>query len=204
MQAKKVFLSIILLFITSQYITTNSINSGNYQEEIYEVDSTILIPKWTSSRWSISKELFHYIRNQLPEGKVILEMGSGWASGQFSKFYTVYSIEHNKKWVKKYNTNYIYAPIVDRWYNPKIIEKKLPKEYDLILVDGPTGSIGRNGFYTYLHLFNTDVIIIFDDVNVKENYDLMFNVSKKIKRKFKIYQGSFQRKFGVIEAKKQY
>ena len=72
--------------------------------------------EWTTCAWSISKELFDYIRKILPEGSTIVELGSGWASEQLSKYYTVYSIEHSEKWLDKYNTNYIYAPIKNNWY----------------------------------------------------------------------------------------
>jgi len=201
MQTKKIILSIIFLCAFSQYLPSKSIGTEDFLAEIHDFKAKVLIFKWISS-WSISKELFKYVRKILPKGKTMLEMGSGWASEQFSKHYTVYSVEHNKKWVGKYNTNYIYAPIVNRWYNPNILEKELPKEYDLILIDGPPGTIGRGGFYNNLHLFNTDVTIIFDDINRKAEYDLMVKVSKKIKRGFKIYKDSFRKKFGVIEAKK--
>lgn len=157
--------------------------------------------KWTTSAWSISKELFDFIRLILPEGKTILELGSGWATGQFAKFYTVYSVEHDHKWLYKYNYNYIYAPIKNNWYDPQILEKELPKEYDLILVDGPPGWIGRSGFYNYLHLFNTDAIIIFDDVNRKVEYNLMVNVANKLDREFSIFTDSFGKKFGVLGLK---
>jgi predicted O-methyltransferase YrrM len=117
--------------------------------------------------WSIDKELFDFIRSVLPEGKIMLELGSGWSSQKFSEYYTVYSIEHNEKWVGKYSTHYIYAPIKNGWYDISILSKKLPQSYDLILIDGPTGDIGRGGFYSHLDLFNTNVIMIFDDINRK-------------------------------------
>jgi len=154
------------------------------------------------ANWSISVELFNYVRDVLPRGKTMIELGSGWASGQFSKFYTVYSVEHDKKWVGKYNTNYIHAPIKNKWYDTNVLKKKLPKTYDLILVDGPPGFIGRGGFYKNLHLFNTDVTIIFDDVNRKAEHKLMENVSKKLNRPYKIFTDSSRKKFGVIAAKK--
>jgi len=154
---------------------------------------------WKNQLASIPKELFDHIRNVLPEGKTILELGSGWASQQLSEFYTVYSVEHDRWWVNKYNTNYIYAPIKNGWYDTKILEEQLPKTYDLILVDGPPGTIGRGGFYNNLHLFNTDAIIIFDDVNRKNDYEVMVNVEKALGRKATIYQGSFGKCFGVIE-----
>ena len=128
-------------------------------------DSDQNATKWTSDAWSISQEMFDYIRSVLDDGATLLELGSGWASGQLSKYYTVYSIEHDRRWLYKYNTNYIYAPIRNRWYDIEVLKKELPIHYDLILVDGPPGPIGRGKFYDYLDLFNTKVPIIFDDIN---------------------------------------
>jgi len=153
----------------------------------------------TFGGWSITKELFDFIRSELPEGKVLLELGSGWGSSQFSQYYTVYSIEHNPRWLGKYNTNYIHVPIKNKWYNPEILKKKLPDNYDLILVDGPPGFIGRNGFYTHLNLFNTDLTIIFDDVDRKTEYELMIRVGQKLQRNIVILNSDeSHKKFGVI------
>ena len=155
--------------------------------------------KWIKSNWSISEDLFNYIRRILPEGRTILELGSGWGTGQLSKFYTVYSIEHDKRWLDKYDSNYIYASIKNRWYDAEILRKELPKKYDLILVDGPTGGIGRGGFYQNLDLFNTDVVMIFDDVHRQEEYDLMVTVATELNKKFTVSdQDKYGRKFGVV------
>lgn len=149
--------------------------------------------------WAISKTLFDFIRLILPEGKTLLELGSGWGSGQFSQYYTVYSIEHSPKWLGKYNTNYIYVPIKGKWYNPAILKEKLPENYDLILVDGPPGFIGRHGFCTYLNLFKTDLTIVFDDVHRKAEYQLMIQVGEKLQRDVEVFNSTHShKKFGVI------
>lgn len=161
----------------------------------------ILLPQTTLDNfggWSISKELFNYILQILPAGSTILELGSGWASGELSKNYTVYSIEHNKRWLNKYQTNYIYAPIVNNWYDTEVLKKELSLiQYDLILIDGPPGTIGRVGFYNNLNLFNTDVIMIFDDVNRPAEYNLLNNVALKLKKSFTIIKHK-EKHFGII------
>ena len=187
MQKKlKILVIMLIFFVTTRASTVHTSNNNTKQQ-------------WTNSAWSISQELFNFVRYVLPKGSTMVELGSGWASSQFSKFYTVYSVEHDKRWLNKYNTNYIYAPIVNRWYDPQTLEKELPQKYDLILVDGPLGTIGRGGFYKYLHLFNTDVIIIFDDVERQAEYNLMCNVSDALNRNFTIFTDSFGKKFGIID-----
>jgi len=116
--------------------------------------------------WTISQELFDWIRANLPDGKTILELGSGNGTIELLKHYEVYSVEHDQYWLDRaVGCNYIYAPIRDyneyKWYD--VSKLTLPEHYDLIIVDGPTGTIGRGGFIENINLFNTDVPIIIDD-----------------------------------------
>jgi len=119
--------------------------------------------------WTISKELYACIKDTLSSG-IILELGSGEGTKLLCESYTVHSIEHNPQWIGYAESNYIHAPIRQypdyKWYD---IDKLgfLP-DYDLLLVDGPTGSIGRWGFYKNIGLFNTDVPIILDDTHRPE------------------------------------
>lgn len=127
-------------------------------------------------------KLYGYILSLVSPGATILELGSGWASSELSRHLKVYSIEHDQNWLNKYKTNYIYAPIVDGWYSIEHLKGKLPASYDLILVDGPTGWIGRHKFFDNIHLFKTNVPIIFDDVNRDAEYKLMMKIAELLKR----------------------
>ncbi|MGE0009780.1 MAG: hypothetical protein AB7F19_04500 [Candidatus Babeliales bacterium] len=147
--------------------------------------------------WSISKELFDYITHLLPQGSTILELGSGWGTGELAKKYTMYSIENDSNWLHKYKSTYIFAPIIDGWYDTAVLSKQLPEKYDLILIDGPPAAIGRNKFYTNIHLFNTNVPMIFDDVNRPDEKALLTQVAAYLNRPFKICK-SRGKQFGVI------
>ena len=148
--------------------------------------------------WAISKTLFDFIYNFLEPGSRIIEMGSGWGTGELAKNFEMYSIEHDSQFLNIYNSNYISADIIEKfdndfpndtgWYNSDIIKKKLPKDYDLILVDGPPGVIGRSGFYRHLDLFRQDVPIILDDVNRKDELKLLKKVERKTGRKAIIHE----------------
>ncbi len=211
--SKNIVVPILLLsFVGKIYSSfdTTHISKEMFESILDELPNSKTIPitgeEWSPEEilrnfggWAVSKELFDFIRLILPEGKVLLELGSGWGSGQFSEHYTVYSIKHDRKWLGKYNTNYIYAPIRGRWYDPVILKEKLPDNYDLILVDGPPGPIGRHGFCTYLDLFKTDLPIIFDDVHRKAEYSLMIRVGQKLQRDVTIFNpGPRRKKFGII------
>lgn len=117
--------------------------------------------------WSFEPELYNFLINNLKEGSTILELGSGYGTEVLSKHYKMYSIEHNFKFIGKYNSTYIHAPMKGHWYDIDIVQHNLPTNYDCILVDGPVGSESKNriGFYEQIHLFDTSVMMIFDDTN---------------------------------------
>jgi hypothetical protein len=146
-------------------------------------------------------ESFHYwILDNLETGKTILEFGSGPGTILLSKKFNMNSIEHNSKWVNHCkDSNYIYAPIKEGWYDVHILTTELPKlTYDLILVDGPTGDIGRSKLIDNLHLLNTDVIIVFDDVNRPAELNLMKNIANKLHREYEIFHGN-NRHFAILK-----
>lgn len=148
--------------------------------------------------WAISESLYNYILALLSEGSSLLELGSGWGTGELAKKYTMHSIENDPAWVGKYNSHYIHAPIVNSWYDVAVLEKELPQiKYDLILVDGPWGTIGRIGFFHNIGLFNTNVPLIFDDVHRKDELELLKKVATYLNRPYEIFT-SKQKSFGVI------
>ena len=171
--------------------------------------------------WAIEESCFNLIKEILPEGKTILEMGSGYGTDILSKYYNMISVENQPEWVGKYNSNYIEVPIKNYekdtinteglfkdekeskytppdlpgehsltqigWYDYKILNEKIKDlKYDLILIDGPNGAIGRGGFLKHIDIFNTKVPIIFDDINREAERKMMERVSEIIDRPFNI------------------
>lgn len=120
--------------------------------------------------WSIDQQVYDFIISNLPKGSTILELGSGYGTEVLSKNYTMYSIEHDKRFVGKYKSTYIHAPMVEGWYDKSVLETKLEAlrgKYELILVDGPIGneSNSRIGFYENISMFDTDLLMVFTDTN---------------------------------------
>lgn len=118
--------------------------------------------------WSVDKELFDFIIKSFKHGSTMLEFGSGNATQEFCKYFKVYSIEHNPKWILDNGSHYIYAPLKNGWYDLETV--KIPK-YDFVLVDAPPNK-NRKNFIHHFDKFNTDVPFIFDDVNRKGDYEL--------------------------------
>ena len=148
--------------------------------------------------WAISEQLFDWMVDNIPKSSTILELGSGTGTIELAKHFNMISIEHDHKWLNKAKSHYIHAPIVDNWYDRKVLERDLIEPYDAILVDGPPAKYGRSGFYENLDLFLTDVPIIFDDVNRTEELELMKKVAKKLKKEAKVFQTE-DKYFGVIQ-----
>ena len=123
--------------------------------------------------WALPSKAFQWIENNIPFGRNIVELGSGHGSLRLSKNYRLWSIEHDEAWLHISPSNYIHAEIIPysvnglegSWYNPEKIEQALPKEYDLLIIDGPPSSVGRNGVLVYQDLFDWSGYILIDDTH---------------------------------------
>ena len=150
-------------------------------------------------------EIHEWVNDNLPNGSTILELGSGKGTARLVENYTVYSIEHSKKWLNRYGSNYIYAPIKNGWYDISAIKKGMPSHYDLLIVDGPPRKIdghkiGRRHLFDHLDLFNTNVPIIVDDSDRGREMKLLKDMVKKLGRGFTEYKGRDHRGKGTMFA----
>tara|TARA_R110001592_G_scaffold320742_1_gene598942 strand:- start:781 stop:1368 length:588 start_codon:yes stop_codon:yes gene_type:complete len=106
--------------------------------------------------WAISQELFQDISDVLPEGKTILEFGSGSGTHELLKHWSVISVEDNAKWLNlasrfnmgPHRSTYIHAPLSPTpkqdkypdtlWYNHDALSAGLKdNHFDLVIIDGP-------------------------------------------------------------------
>lgn len=147
--------------------------------------------------WSIERSLYDWLVGHLPEGKTILELGSGAASDELSKVWKLYSVEHDPNFLWKSKTNYIFAPITNGWYDIYILKQALPAQYDFVLVDGPEG-FNRPNMNKYADILAPGVPYLFDDV---QEYAIL-NSAKQfaeeyLKRPYEIIKGE-SKSFMVI------
>ena len=122
--------------------------------------------------WMLPSETLDWIDKKIPKGSKILEFGSGHGSHILSKNYQLWSIEHDEDWIGISDSNYILAKICDNpistengevgWYDPKFLEE-IPSEFELIIIDGPPGNIGRTGILHFLKDLPTTKWIMIDD-----------------------------------------
>ena len=157
--------------------------------------------------WAIDYECFNYIRQILPDGSTLLELGSGLATNEFAKHYKVISIEQDINWVGKYNSTYIHAPLKQYvglqypWFDVDALQALKSMKYDLILVDAPVAGsqkpTSRHGFHHNLHLFNTEVPILFDDINRQGDYYNMVITANKLNKTYEVFKHS--KMFGIVK-----
>jgi hypothetical protein len=157
----------------------------------------------------MSTKCIEFIKSILPEGSTILELGSGKGTIELSNYYTMISIENQPEWQDKFPLCTTYINVGNKeynetdfrlpnelkdmprqvgWYNPDELIPKLPakSEYDLLLIDGPGGWLGRAGFLMYLDNFNTDIPIILDDVHRPQERMIIEKLSEKLNKEYKI------------------
>ena len=124
------------------------------------------------SHFPIDLGVLAAVNQLIPPKSTILELGSGEGTNLLTQQYNVYSVEDNIDWVGYCaESTYIHCPLVEidykgsttNWYDAEILAENLPDDYQLILVDGPSGKSGRFGLLANLSLFKTDVPIILDD-----------------------------------------
>ena len=166
---------------------------------------------------AIEEACVNFIYTILPAGSTILEFGSGGGSTiALSDTYKLYSVENQKEWYDQYPlcTTYINCrtkyyddeytspdiPNQKGWYHPDDLFPNLPKKYDLILIDGPgCNAYGRGGFLKHISKFNTDIPMIFDDVqDDKKGKLLIEKVSEHVNRPWKLLESDLKQQTGYI------
>jgi len=138
--------------------------------------------------WAITEQVYGLIRYLLPSKSTLLEFGSGEGTALLTRNYQVHSVEHDENYVGAAPmSNYIHAPIKEIaepvehvWYDPDIVRAAIPSDYDLILIDGPTGVIGRGGMIHHLDMLNLDVPLLVDDVNRMAERRLALQIADRI------------------------
>ena len=156
---------------------------------------------------SITENLYNYIRKTLADGSTILELGSGWGTGQLSKFYTMFSVEHDEEYLGKYDSTYLHVPLKEHkklanhhttlWYDAEVLKTMLENiSYDLLLVDGPPQT--RSGFYKYMTLFDEHKIWVFDDMHREIDKRVVNSTASRLRRPYVVYISDDGKPFAVI------
>jgi len=153
--------------------------------------------------WSITEQHLSWLSSRLPENKTILELGSGNGTYHLCVNWKVFSVEHDPRFLHRHGSStYIHAPIVDGWYDVQVLKSQLPKHYDLLIIDGPPGTIGRTKMLEHLDLFCLDVPIMVDDTHRIAERKIATELGKLLDRKPLITMCKDGRSFAVLDYEK--
>lgn len=145
-----------------------------------------VVNNWPLDDWSINCECFEKIVELIKFNDTILELGSGKSSELLNKFYNVISVEDNKEWMNKYNTQYIHVNTVGKGeYDFKELSKKIKDiDYKLLIIDGPNDN--REEIVNHINILKNDVPVIWDDTQVYEKYAIQ--MSEQTNKSYTTYQ----------------
>ena len=135
--------------------------------------------------WSLQYKTLQLMRVLAANKGSILEFGSGEGTNELAKHFTVTSVEHDFNWLGVCpSSNYIHAPLQSnedgtQWYSTDILKDKLPKEVDIIFVDGPPGFIGREPFIDNLDMMPVYKFLILDDTERESERKLVDKIKDK-------------------------
>ena len=162
------------------------LESVNGAVEVYS-ELTGHNPKGFNEGWMMPKAARDWIEQHIRKGSTILEFGSGDSSEELARRYDLYSIEHDPAYVGKTKSKYIYASIVENdtskskgeegWYDAKIFQE-IGEFFELIIIDGPPGNIGRSGILEYLDLMPNWRYMLVDDTDRIEERELVAELCK--------------------------
>lgn len=110
----------------------------------------------------------------IPKGARILEFGAGDGTKDRARIYDVTAVEHNEAYLTDEYTC-IFAPIVENeesvlrdekgWYDATALEFLRMQKFDLLIIDGPPGEIGRNGILAHPWVLKSSSSILIDDTH---------------------------------------
>tara|TARA_B100000700_G_C14870192_1_gene773004 strand:- start:460 stop:1056 length:597 start_codon:yes stop_codon:yes gene_type:complete len=128
--------------------------------------------------YAAPNSMFEWLNDNLPNGSKILEFGSGTGTIELTKTFEVTSIEDNEQWLDlAQDSTYIYAPLVNDWYDWQALEILHDKTFDGIIIDGPYETIDRihliDWMTTYPQVFNQARFVLIDDANQLDSYEMI-------------------------------
>ena len=215
----------VSLLKTHQHLLQQTNFNYNQISHLFKEDSFIPFSAWAISPSTILHVLNDITLNKRQN---VIEFGAGASTFYIAKLIKVldlntvfYSIESDKYWAEEIQNQIqilkiedfvkvIYAPLTPisgnialrnqkKWYDPNLLEEKLPKKisFDLLLVDGPFGGSSPFARYSAVPFLKSKLAanfsIFLDDVNRPDEQEIIREWSE-----FLDCEIQFKERYGVI------
>ena len=138
--------------------------------------------------WQLGEKAETWIYQKFQnKNATILEFGCGKGTEARSSSHHITVIEHDIDYITN-GAECMLAKIIPNessekynekgWYDAKVIELLRGRNFDLIIIDGPPGSIGRSGILAYPWIFELSPIILVDDTHRGPERNLAQTIAK--------------------------
>jgi hypothetical protein len=155
----------------------------------------------------LPREALDFILTHVEVGSTVVEFGSGHGSEILAERFRLISFEHDEDWLGVTSSHYIHAPIQPNhysdlegengWYEFKTVVDNWPKEIDCVIIDGPTGVIGRTGILSIIDLLREVPMILVDDVDRPQELKLSQTLAEQLDLEMNICEVEKPRQSGT-------
>ena len=117
--------------------------------------------------WKMDTKVLDWMKDNLPQDAVVLELGGGAGSVDLHKHWTGWTVEHDYQWyqwLERKGVPAIYSPLRDGWYGlaPRTVRKL--QTADVVIIDGPPSTLRPNAVH-HLHHIKAGATVIYDDAH---------------------------------------
>lgn len=131
--------------------------------------------KATEDKFRIGAEVHAWVEQHAGDG-LVLELGGGNGSPHLHAVVkNCITIESEPTWadmLDERGVRYLYAPLVDGWYELTEELTELLRTADIVIIDGPVGSL-RPNCEQHLHHMKPGCYVLFDDTHRNHNLDIV-------------------------------
>lgn len=106
----------------------------------------------------------------IPSSAVVLELGGGTGSNALHEHWTCVTVEHDQRWsdyLRRTGCTTHQSELTEGWYTLDHTLKQLIQTADVVVIDGPPGTL-RGNAAPHLHLIKAGAFVIFDDSHRRE------------------------------------